>query len=423
MTRSSIHPIVISFFASSVRGQVTVPPTNKPTGQPTDKLTSTPKWFPAGGSDLPNGYCELSSDYHNGNYGQGYDTNLECCNLFYIGQMSGTCYSKMESPPTLNPTGVGGPDVWYPDYDAVWTEATCKNDNPLPFGPGGRPTYLSMLECCKHVYGLQTSGACFSELENPPTMTPTPEGGLEGYYADYNKSWSDGCCINDRPLPSGRPAYNTMLECCTGQYFGQLSGTCLSKLENPPTVSPTGSDGAEFYYLDYDAAWTEATCKNDLPLPFSPGGRPTYRTKLECCMSSFAGQTSGACFDDLESPPTTSPTGDLENPSTTAPAGDLESPSTTAPAGDLESPSTTAPTTSGGLDEYYPDWDKDYIEGVCTNARPKPIGRTTWDSQADCCAVNYSDQSSHACLCEVDTCHSCKCPSAKTNCSALECEA
>ena len=60
----------------------------------------------------------------------------------------------LDSPPTTSPTGVGGLDIYYPDYDTAWSVATCKNKRPLPFLPGGRPVYDTMLECCK--------GACKS---------------------------------------------------------------------------------------------------------------------------------------------------------------------------------------------------------------------------------------------------------------------
>ena len=60
--------------------------------------------------------------------------------------MSVKCLEEMESPPTTSPTAEGGMDVWYPDYDTAWTEASCKNEYPVP---SGRPTYDSLLKCCK----------------------------------------------------------------------------------------------------------------------------------------------------------------------------------------------------------------------------------------------------------------------------------
>ena len=57
--------------------------------------------------------------------------------------------------------------------ETPWASAGCKNDLPLPFTPGGRPTYSSMLACCKGAYGGQTSGACLSQMDSPPTSSPT----------------------------------------------------------------------------------------------------------------------------------------------------------------------------------------------------------------------------------------------------------
>ena len=163
-------------------------------------------------------------------------------------------------------------------------------------------------------------------------MTPTGFDGLDVYYPDYKTAWSEAYCINERPLPSGRPTYSSMLACCKvspvtgdtsdarasfsqhptplffrrvqGSYGGQTSGKCLSMLNRPPTTSPTGVGGLDFYYPDYDTAWSIATCKNERPLPFLPGGRPVYDTMLECCkgaceffVRSFEGISN--TFDEL----------------------------------------------------------------------------------------------------------------------------
>ena len=136
------------------------------------------------------------------------------------------CLGQLPSPPTMTPTGSGGVDFWYPDYDTSWSEATCLNTRPLPFGYGGRPTYNSMLACCKGAYAGQMSGACLASLPNPPTQSPTSSGGLDVYYPNYSE-WSSGQCINDRPLPNGRPTYTTQQACCSGAYGGQTSNNCM----------------------------------------------------------------------------------------------------------------------------------------------------------------------------------------------------
>ena len=114
-------------------------------------------------------------------------------------------------------------------------------------------------------------------------MSPTGAGGLDVWYPDYGTAWSEASCKNERPLPSGRPTYDSLLQCCRGAYGGQVSGKCIAMLDSPPTLSPTGAGGLDFYYPDYDTAWSIATCKNERPLPFLHGGRPTYTTMLACC--------------------------------------------------------------------------------------------------------------------------------------------
>lgn len=71
--------------------------------------------------------------------------------------------------------------------------------------------------CCNGSYKDQDSGMCLSMLPEPPTSSPTEEGGLDVWYADYSITrYDDGVCINDRPLPSGRTAFESQLACCLG---------------------------------------------------------------------------------------------------------------------------------------------------------------------------------------------------------------
>jgi len=221
---------------------------------------------------------------------QGSSTELSCCKANYPNQMSGACLASLPNPPTTSPTEAGGFSVYYPDYDTAWTQATCINERPLP---SGRPTYSTLLACCKGAYGGQVSGACLASLPNPPTMSPTETGGLSVYYPDYSTAWPEATCINERPLPSGRPNYSTLLACCKGAYGGQTSGACIASLPNPPTMSPTETGGLSVYYPDYSTAWTQATCINERPLP---SGRPTYSSQLACCRGAYGGQTSAACI-------------------------------------------------------------------------------------------------------------------------------
>ena len=80
-----------------------------------------------------------------------------------------------------------------------------------------------------------------------------------------------------------------------------MSGKCISQLPSPPTTSPTGSGGLDFYYPDYDTSWSEATCKNEAPMPFrNKNDRPTFDSKEACCRASYSGQVSHACMCDVD---------------------------------------------------------------------------------------------------------------------------
>ena len=152
-----------------------------------------------------------------------YDTQLDCCKGSFGGQVSGSCINDLPFPPTGSPTESGPLDVYYPDYSKDWAEGTCTNERPLP---NNVQTYATMLACCNGSYGGQASGDCLNALPNPPTASPSETGPLGVYYADYSLPWSAGKCINDRPLPSGRPTYATQESCCNGAYGGQSSDVC-----------------------------------------------------------------------------------------------------------------------------------------------------------------------------------------------------
>ena len=71
-----------------------------------------------------------------------YTTELECCKAAYAGQTDNYCISQLANPPTPQPTNVGGPDIYYPDFTLAWSEGKCINTTPVP---SGRLTYTSML--------------------------------------------------------------------------------------------------------------------------------------------------------------------------------------------------------------------------------------------------------------------------------------
>ena len=71
---------------------------------------------------------------------------------------------------------------------------------------------------------LKISGVCLSQLESPPTTSPTNTGNTGSlFYPDYNTPWPDAGCTNALPVPSGRPTYTSHLMCCKGAYGAQVS--------------------------------------------------------------------------------------------------------------------------------------------------------------------------------------------------------
>ena len=54
-----------------------------------------------------------------------------------------------------------------------WAHAGCKNDLPLPCTAGGRPTYASMLACCKGAYASQVCHGYESCTNGLHRLTPS----------------------------------------------------------------------------------------------------------------------------------------------------------------------------------------------------------------------------------------------------------
>jgi len=343
------------------------PPTTSPTG-----VGGLDIFYPDYGQPSWNeGFCINTHPAPSGR--PTYATMLDCCKSAYGGQISGKCISMLPSPPTTSPTGVGGLDIFYPDYgQPSWSEGFCINTHPAP---SGRPTYATMLDCCKSVYAGQISGKCISMLPSPPTMSPTDGGELDIYYPDYGQpSWSEGFCINTRPLPSGRPTYATMLDCCKSDYAGQISGICLSMLPFPPTTSPTYSEA----------------------LPSSPTLSPSGGSTINS-LNSGGLQDSYPNYDQASS---------LAIPLSSDGLHDYYQ------NYDLES-SLALNSGSDGLEVYYPNYDQMSLsEGSCINTPPLPPGRPSHGTKQACCEAHYGDQASDTCMCDAEgICYSCRCGS------------
>ena len=190
---------------------------NPPTSSPTVEMYYADYTLP-----WTMGMCISTSDVPAPTGRSTFATMEECCDVAYAGQVSDAC-NVGTRPPTGAPTATVAA-TFYPDYSLPWPQGKCIDTSPMPTG---RPTYTSQLACCKAAYGGQVSKACINDLANPPTSSPTQEGGPDVYYPDYSLAWTVGTCINTVPVPSGRPTYTTPLECCEAAYRGQVSETCV----------------------------------------------------------------------------------------------------------------------------------------------------------------------------------------------------
>lgn len=97
------------------------------------------------------------------------------------------------------------------------------------------PSYPSELECCLRAYAGQNSKFCLGQLpagtvvpDDAESTTAWYNGSGSGlFYPDYRGAWVDEGCLEAASvldIPSGRPRYDTMLECCNGAYARQESG-------------------------------------------------------------------------------------------------------------------------------------------------------------------------------------------------------
>lgn len=128
-----------------------------------------------------------------------------------------------------------------------WTVAGCKNTLPLAFKRGDRPEYASQLECCKMAYGGQTSQACIQGLAVPPTSSPTMAGGLDVWYRDTSKPWTEGTCTNAYPFPNNVGDISTQAKtkegCCKQVYVGQVSDACMCDVDPCHSCNCPGAAG------------------------------------------------------------------------------------------------------------------------------------------------------------------------------------
>ncbi|KAL7439719.1 hypothetical protein ACHAXH_005425, partial [Discostella pseudostelligera] len=175
--------------------------------------------------------------------------------------------------------------AYHPDYSLPWSQGKCELTITCFSN-----SYATELACCKAEYAGQDSGICLSQLDNPPTTSPTKKGGPDIWYPDYSLAWTEGKCVNTVPRPNNaNPMFASQLACCKSAYAGQSSNICIAALANPPTFSPTKPGGRDAWYPDYSFTWTEGKCINTAVLPV-PSGGPVYTAQLACCKGAYGGQ-------------------------------------------------------------------------------------------------------------------------------------
>ncbi len=71
--------------------------------------------------------------------------------------------------------------LWYPDYDTPWSEATCLTATPIP---PGRPTYSANDACCKGAYAGQVSGVCLAAASSSGCLIDSVDNNVDRLLVD-----------------------------------------------------------------------------------------------------------------------------------------------------------------------------------------------------------------------------------------------
>jgi hypothetical protein len=170
-------------------------------------------WYPDYNPLWSQGKCSNVTPFVNGR--PTYDTQLECCENAYRGQASGVCLADIAKLPTsAGPVSntVVSLDMWYGNYDPIWSLGKCSNELPVP---NNRPWYYNQAECCNKAYGGQASGACMKGIVNE-TVPIEAEGSAAGGFASYLQSQRSNNFIvyscADSNIPSGSKAIDVMYD-------------------------------------------------------------------------------------------------------------------------------------------------------------------------------------------------------------------
>jgi len=391
-------------------------------------MANAPSAAPSAVADIKY-YPDYDTDYEDAtclpgkmNGRPSFDSMAECCIGAYPAQTSGACFAGMDSPPTVAPT-TEADKKWFKDPESNdFTTGTCINDGPVP---SGYVAYGTNAECCAGEYSTQITGACFAGMANAPSAAPSSVDDIK-YYPDYDTDYEDATCLPG--TMDGRPSFSSMAACCIGSYPDQTSGACFAGMANAPSAAPSALSDIK-WYPDYDTPYDEATCLSG----GNPNGRPTYATQGECCIKAYPDQTTGACFAGMATAPSAAPSSvdDIKwfpdwskawtdgvcisgaaPPSGYTFASQAEcclnayaGQTSGACLANMDSPPTAAPFTVADL-VFYPIYTGDWSTGYCDNDPDKAptvgsLGVSIFTTQAECCDLYFPNQPGRFCKTRV----------------------
>lgn len=92
-------------------------------------------------------------------------------------------------------------------------------------------------------------------------------------------------------------------------YVTQNLGTCLSKMVNAPTRSPSSTAGL-WCVAKVSMPWEKGYCEcQTIP---TAAGITYYESQFNCCTKHYSGQNPAVCFSMVVNAPTKSPSSDTE---------------------------------------------------------------------------------------------------------------
>ena len=260
------------------------------TGYDSDSSTTTSAgslWYPDYNSNYALGKCVNEVPVPSGR--PNYDSGEACCQAAYGSQSSGLCLSSLsgvQSTPSstiVTSTSTEATPAFTSTTSATLTSMMTSSST----SPQDTSTQIATTQASTTTTVATTTDATL------PQVTTTESSISSRWYPDYNNDYALGKCSNELPIPSGRPNYDSGLECCQAAYGQQASGVCKNMFSNAVSSSTSLIDR---WYPDYHNNYALGKCNNEVPIP---SGRPNYDTGFECCQKAYGSQSSGVCLGSL----------------------------------------------------------------------------------------------------------------------------